>query len=130
MKKSNEKYIGSDSILKEISGSFSARKRVIIFAALITLSGCQTLQERAVETKYVEPVGITLLSESDIRTKVVGNTIEGESSRKPGNFYVEHYLEDGTIKEEGTHAELLKIEDGTYKRLCRLQQELHERYVV
>lgn len=33
-------------------------------------------------------------------------------------------IEDGRIKEEGTHTELLSIEDGLYKKLCMTQQRL------
>ena len=39
-------------------------------------------------------------------------------------------IEDGRITEEGTHMELLSNPDGTYNRLQRMQQELHEMYAV
>jgi len=35
-------------------------------------------------------------------------------------------IEDGRLVESGTHAELLGNPNGTYAKLCRLQQELHE----
>lgn len=39
-------------------------------------------------------------------------------------------VDEGRIVEEGTHAELLDIEGGTYSKLVRMQQELHEMYVA
>jgi len=39
-------------------------------------------------------------------------------------------IEDGRITEEGTHAELLANEQGTYTKLYRMQHELHEIYAV
>jgi len=39
-------------------------------------------------------------------------------------------VEDGRIAEQGTHAELLEKEDGIYRKLHRMQQELHEMYAV
>ena len=38
-------------------------------------------------------------------------------------------IEDGAITESGTHQELLS-RDGTYAKLCRMQQELHSIYAV
>jgi len=39
-------------------------------------------------------------------------------------------VDEGRIVEEGTHAELLDLEDGTYRKLVRMQQELHDMYVA
>jgi ATP-binding cassette subfamily B protein len=39
-------------------------------------------------------------------------------------------VDEGRIVEEGTHAQLLEREDGTYTRLVRMQQELHEMYIA
>jgi ATP-binding cassette, subfamily B, bacterial len=39
-------------------------------------------------------------------------------------------VKDGRIVEQGTHAELLAIEDGLYRKLERMQRELHEMYAV
>lgn len=39
-------------------------------------------------------------------------------------------IEDGLITEMGTHKELLSDPDGTYARLCKMQQELHKIYAV
>jgi ATP-binding cassette subfamily B protein len=35
-------------------------------------------------------------------------------------------IEDGRITERGTHAELLELDDGTYRNLVQLQQQLHD----
>ncbi|HYF49796.1 MAG TPA: ATP-binding cassette domain-containing protein, partial [Planctomycetota bacterium] len=39
-------------------------------------------------------------------------------------------IEDGRIAEQGKHAELLAKENGVYRKLHTLQQELHEMYAV
>lgn len=39
-------------------------------------------------------------------------------------------VEKGRLAEEGTHAELLALEDGTYRKLHQMQQELHEAHAV
>lgn len=39
-------------------------------------------------------------------------------------------IEDGRLTEMGTHAQLLEKDNGTYRKLHRLQQELHEIYAV
>ena len=39
-------------------------------------------------------------------------------------------LEDGRLTEEGTHSELLRKKDGTYRRLSEMQRELHEIYAL
>ncbi len=39
-------------------------------------------------------------------------------------------LKDGRIAESGTHDELLALEDGVFRKLYELQQELHQRFAV
>lgn len=39
-------------------------------------------------------------------------------------------IEDGQITEEGTHSKLLANPDGTYTKLQRLQQQLHDAYAI
>jgi ATP-binding cassette subfamily B protein len=39
-------------------------------------------------------------------------------------------IEDGKITEEGTHADLLEKESGTYRKLYNMQRELHQMYAV
>ena len=39
-------------------------------------------------------------------------------------------LDEGQIIEQGTHGELLRIENGTYRRLSKMQREIYDLYVV
>ena len=39
-------------------------------------------------------------------------------------------LKDGRIAESGTHDELLALEDGVFRKLYDLQQELHQRFAI
>jgi len=39
-------------------------------------------------------------------------------------------IKDGRLVECGTHAELLEIEDGVFRKLHELQRELHEQFAV
>jgi ATP-binding cassette subfamily B protein len=39
-------------------------------------------------------------------------------------------LDEGKLSEQGSHAELLAKEDGTYAKFYRMQRELHEMYAV
>lgn len=47
--------------------------------------------------------------------------------RKADRIFV---IDKGEIAEEGTHSELLAIEDGKYNRLHRMQQEMSESFVM
>ena len=69
---------------------------VFIVIALLALSGCKSLGEVAQSKKYVEPKGVTVMSEAEIREKVIGSTIAGKSNRGP--MYVEYYQLDGSTK--------------------------------
>ncbi|MEM0967632.1 MAG: hypothetical protein AAGJ81_15905 [Verrucomicrobiota bacterium] len=39
-------------------------------------------------------------------------------------------MKEGRLVEEGTHQELLQVEDGVYRKLHDLQVELHEQFAV
>jgi ATP-binding cassette subfamily B protein len=39
-------------------------------------------------------------------------------------------IKDGQLVESGTHAELLQLEGGVFRRLHEMQQELHEQFAV
>lgn len=64
---------------------------------LVSLAGCKNLLETAQEKKYIEPAGVTLMTETEIRNTVVGNTYKGESVRYPGSTYIEYIHPDGRI---------------------------------
>ncbi len=64
---------------------------------LVLLSGCKNLLEVAESKNFVQPDGVTLMTEAQIREFVVGNTYEGDSVRYPGNTYVEFIHPDGKI---------------------------------
>ena len=77
------------------------KKRLWLILAIgsltMALSGCKTLQERAAESKYTTPDGVTLMTEAEIRKALVGNTIAGDSSHYPGNSFIEYYHNDGKV---------------------------------
>jgi hypothetical protein len=66
-------------------------------ALLLSLAGCKSLTETAESEKYSVPEGVTLMTESEIRDTLVGNTYKGESIRSPGSTYVEFIHADGGI---------------------------------
>jgi len=69
---------------------------VIVISVFLILSGCKSLGEVAQTREYAEPEGITVLTEEELRTKVIGNTIAGKSYRGP--MYVEFYQPDGNTR--------------------------------
>ena len=66
--------------------------------ALLTITGCKTLQEIAETRQVTPPEGVTLMTESELRETLVGNTYEGESVNYPGSTYLEYINPDGSIK--------------------------------
>lgn len=64
---------------------------------LVSLVGCKTLQETAQGKKYTQPEGVTLMTETELKGTLVGNTYEGDSVKYPGSTYVEFIQPDGTI---------------------------------
>ena len=72
------------------------RFRRCLGAMLVTvcfLAGEVAAQE--VPTTFTIPEGVTILSENDLRTKIVGNTLAGVAD---GTKWVEYYAKDGTIR--------------------------------
>ena len=61
--------------------------------ALLTLSGCKSLGEITQSKQYTKPEGVAILSEAELRTKIVGNTISGKSVKGP--LYSEFFAPDG-----------------------------------
>ena len=75
------------------------RKTIYLLASvcLISLAGCKNLMEVAQSKEYVEPEGVTLMSEAEMRDFLVGNTYQGDSVRHPGSTYIEFIHPDGKI---------------------------------
>ena len=65
---------------------------------IVMLAGCKTLQETAESKEVIQPEGVTLMTETELRKTLVGNTYEGESVRYPGSTYIEFIQPDGTIR--------------------------------
>jgi hypothetical protein len=65
-------------------------------SGLIVLSGCKSLGEIAEGKQYTKPEGVTVMSEAELRSKMVGNTIDGKSTKGP--LYTEFYAPDGKGK--------------------------------
>ena len=77
-------------------------KQITIFIScgvfLFALVGCKTLQETAESKEVTQPEAVTLMTETELRKTLVGNTYEGESVRYPGSTYIEFIQPDGTIR--------------------------------
>ena len=67
-------------------------------ALIVALAGCKTLQETAESKEVTQPEGVTLMSETELRETLVGNTYEGDSVNYPGSTYIEFIQPDGTIR--------------------------------
>lgn len=75
------------------------RKYTYLFAVafLINLTGCKSLLEVAESREYIQPDGVILMTEAEIREFLVGNTYKGDSVSYPGNTYIEFISPDGKI---------------------------------
>ena len=75
------------------------KKCIYVFAAavFVSLAGCKNLLETAEGKKFTQPEGVTLMTEKEIRSTLVGNTYQGESVRYPGSSYIEFVHPDGKI---------------------------------
>ena len=56
----------------------------ILATSIVALTGCKTLQETAQSKKFTQPEGVTLLTESELRDTLVGNTYTGGFNQKTG----------------------------------------------
>jgi len=78
------------------------RKQQIIWMVagtlMVALAGCQTLQETAESKQVTQPEGVELMTETELRKTLVGNTYEGKSVKYPGSTYIEFIQPDGTIR--------------------------------
>ena len=71
---------------------------VLLIVTTMYLSACQSLQDVAESQQFTEPAGVTLMTESQLRETLVGNTHGGDSVKNVGNFYLEFVDPDGTIR--------------------------------
>ena len=65
----------------------------VLAVALLTLSGCKSIGEIAESKQFTKPEGVTVLSEAELRSIMIGNTITGIS--KEGPVYTEFYAPEG-----------------------------------
>ena len=72
-------------------------RHLLIAAMLFSLAGCKTLLETAQSQQYTQPEGVTLMSEAEMRSTLVGNTYAGDSVNHPGSTYIEFIHPDGKI---------------------------------
>lgn len=78
-----------------------AKQKIIWIVAgtlIVALAGCKTLQETAESKEVTQPEGVTLMTESELRKTLVGNTYEGDSVNYLGSTYIEFIQPDGTIR--------------------------------
>ena len=78
-----------------------SRQKIVWMAAgtlIVALAGCKTLQETAESKEVIQPEGVTLMTEAELRETLVGNTYEGDSVKYPGSTYIEFIQADGTIR--------------------------------
>jgi hypothetical protein len=78
----------------------SIQKSIWIFtvATMVTMVGCKSLQETAESREVTQPEAVTLMTETELRETLVGNTFEGDSVKHPGSTYIEFIQPDGTIR--------------------------------
>ena len=88
------------TVRREIIAKLVGRKAkggaVFLAIALLALSGCKSLGEFTEGKQYTKPEGVTILSEAEIRSKIVGSTIDGKSVKGP--LYTEFYAPNGKGK--------------------------------
>lgn len=121
---------GYDTIIGERGHTLSGgeRQRVSIARAVLSNPRILILDEAtsSVDTETERKIQEAL--DSLIKGRTVFAVAHRLSTlRKADRLLV---IEDGRITERGTHAELLSNPDGTYTKLQRMQQELHEAYAI
>ena len=121
---------GYDTIVGERGHTLSGgeRQRVSIARAVLTNPRILILDEA---TSSVDTETERKIQEALDRL-IAGRTVFAIAHRlstlkRANRLFV---IEDGRLAEQGTHAELLAKENGIYRKLHNLQQELHEMYAV
>ncbi len=121
---------GYDTIIGERGHTLSGgeRQRVSIARAVLSNPRILILDEAtsSVDTETERKIQDAL--DRLIRGRTVFAVAHRLSTLRRANRLL--VIEDGRITEQGTHAELLSNPEGTYTKLQRMQQELHEAYAV
>ena len=121
---------GYDTIVGERGQTLSGgeRQRVSIARAILSNPRVLILDEAtsSVDTETEHKI------QEALERLVEGRTVFAiahrlSTLRRASRLFV---IEDGRITEQGTHAELLAREDGTYTKLVKMQQQLHEMYAA
>jgi len=117
---------GYDTIVGERGHTLSGgeRQRVSIARAILTDPRILILDEAtsSVDTETERKIQEALERLIKGRT-VIAIAHRLSTLRKATRLFV---IEEGKMTEQGTHAELLAIEDGTYTKLHNMQRELHD----
>jgi len=121
---------GYETIVGERGHSLSGgeRQRISIARAILTDPKLLILDEA---TSSVDTITERNIQEALDRL-IEGRTVFAiahrlSTLRRADRLFV---FEDGRIIEQGTHAELLQQENGTYRKLSHMQREVHDLYAV
>jgi ATP-binding cassette subfamily B protein len=121
---------GYDTVVGEKGHTLSGgeRQRISIARAVLTDPKILILDEAtsAVDTETERKIQDALDKLVEGRT-VLAIAHRLSTLRKADRIFV---VEKGSIKEKGTHSELLAKEDGTYRKLQQMQREMDEAFVV
>ncbi len=121
---------GYDTVVGEKGHTLSGgeRQRISIARAVLTDPKILILDEAtsAVDTETERKIQDALDKLVEGRT-VLAIAHRLSTLRKADRIFV---VEKGSIKEKGTHSELLAKENGTYRKLQRMQKEMDEAFVV
>jgi ATP-binding cassette subfamily B protein len=123
-------HLGYDTVIGERGHTLSGgeRQRISIARAVLANPRILILDEAtsAVDTETERKIQDALDKLIEGRT-VFAVAHRLSTLRKADRIFV---IGKGSITEQGTHSELLKINNGEYARLHRMQQEMSEEFIV